>query len=165
MYDGEPRSALLHRRARPSAGVVVVVVVLVVTAVPLGEMATIRRDARANGDCRRLERLHAAVLAERGGSDGGTTRHRARIGASRERREPVLRMKRNAGRAEIGRRQVALTPGRFPRGTSGSISPDDWLAPRQRTNGRRATERPIGEREVGRTVSTAVVLIATWKPH
>lgn len=79
-------SALLHRRGEcPSVSVpLVLVVAVIVVAVPVGEMATVRRDARANDDCRRRQRLHAAVLAERccGGDGGGAARHRVCIDAA-----------------------------------------------------------------------------------
>jgi len=79
-----PRACQRQRQRRAS--------VLVLVAVSVGEMTTIRRNARANDDCRswrrrrrrRRQRLHAIVLAERGGGDGAT-RHHVRIDASRDR--------------------------------------------------------------------------------
>lgn len=154
VYDGEPRSALPHR---PSASVSVVLGLVLVVAVPIGEMATVRRDARANGDCRRRQRLHAAVLAERGGDsdsgDGGgsTTRHRARIGADRE-REPVPRTNgmlevRRSGIESRGRRR--LVRGRAPARDFGAERAEALheTIGRRRTNGRhrRAARADLSE--------------------
>lgn len=138
-------------------------------AVPIGEMATVRRDARANGDCRRRQRLHAAVPAERDGGDsgGGTTRHRARMDAARD-REP--RSSGRAGQAEKrdeigsrGRRRLARGPARFRRGAARKRSAGRLA--RRLASGRIAvagvrvelTYRRTADRTDG--VSTAAVLV------
>jgi len=131
-----PRACQRQRRTSVS-------VFVVVLAVPVGEMATVRRDARANGDCRRRQRrLHAAVLAECGG--GGATRHRVRICAGRDRRgrrsraappdeRETLETRRSGIRSRGHRRltrDLALLDGFRARARARRLA-------RQRTNGRR----------------------------